>query len=199
MSLSFSELMRMVLRTLQSPREGAAEVLALGVPREAHVLLMAVVVILSALLTQFFAVLALIVSPAAAMAQTGLTVTVAIHFGSLITLIALVQGIGRAMGGTGRIEETTVLMCWLQFVMMVVSVAQSLLILVMPPIAGLVLFVGVGILFWLLTHFIAALHGFRSLAGVFGMIIATAFMVAFALTILLQVAGVEIPMPMEAV
>ncbi|MDU8945603.1 YIP1 family protein [Ovoidimarina sediminis] len=199
MSLSFSELMRMVLRTLQNPREGAAEVLALGIPREAHWLLVAVVVVLSSLLTEFFAVVAMMGSPASAMGQPSLVLTLAVHLGSIVMLIVLVQGIGRAMGGTGRVEETTVLMCWLQFVMMVVSVAQTLLILLMPPIAAVVLFAGVGILLWLLTHFVAVLHGFRSLAGVFGMILGTAFLIAVVLTILLQMAGVEFPMPEGAV
>lgn len=199
MSPSFSELMAMVLRTLQNPREGAAEVLALGIPREAHWLLVAIVVVLSTLLTEFFAVIAMMGSAAEAMGQPGLVMTLAVHLGSLVMLIVLVQGLGRTMGGTGRIEETTVLMCWLQFVMMVVSVAQSVLIMLMPPIAALVLFAGVGILLWLLTHFVAVLHGFKSLAGVFGMILATAFMIAFALTILLSIAGVEFPMPEGAV
>lgn len=199
MSLSFSELMAMVLRTLQNPREGAAEVLALGIPREAHWLLVATVAVLSTLVTGAFATIALMRGGEAAMVQPGLAMIFAVHLGTVVMLIVMVQGVGRTMGGTGRVEETTVLMCWLQFVMLVVAVVQSLLSAVMPPIAMLLAFVAAGIQLWLLTHFVAVLHGFRSLAGVFGMIIAVAFMLGFALMIVLQMAGVEFPMPEGAI
>ncbi len=200
MTLTFGELMAMVLRTLQNPREGAAEVLSIGVPRESHWVLVALVVVLSTLLTGIFSVIGMALSTEAESAgPPSLMFSVAIHLGSVVMLIVLVQGIGRAMGGTGRVEETTVLMCWLQFVMMVVGVVQSVLMILIPPSAALVLFAGVGILFWLLTHFVAALHGFKSLSGVFGMILATAFMIAFALTIVLQIMGIQIPMPEGAV
>ncbi len=196
MTLTFGELMAMVLRTLQSPREGAAEVLSIGIPRESHWVLVALVVVLSTLLTGVFSVIGMALSAEPETAtQPGVMFSVAIHLGSIVMLIVLVQGIGRAMGGTGRVEETTVLMCWLQFVMMVVGVAQSILMILIPTSAVLVLFAGVIVLFWLLTHFVAALHGFKSLSGVFGMILATAFMIAFALTIVLQISGVQFPMP----
>ena len=54
---SFSDLMGMVMRTLQSPREGAHEVLAIGVPREAIWIVIAIVVVLSAFLGQVVALL----------------------------------------------------------------------------------------------------------------------------------------------
>ena len=52
MMLSFGQIMGMVGRTLTSPREGAEEVLALGVPRAAVWIIIALVVVISVILAQ---------------------------------------------------------------------------------------------------------------------------------------------------
>jgi hypothetical protein len=46
---------------------------------------------------------------------------------------------------------------------------------------------------WLLTNFVAVIHGFRSLGQVFVMILVSLFVLAFVLSILLTLVGVTVP------
>jgi hypothetical protein len=46
---------------------------------------------------------------------------------------------------------------------------------------------------WVLTGFVAELHGFRSMLGVFGMIVVTTFGIAFLIAMLLAMLGVAPP------
>ena len=43
---------------------------------------------------------------------------------------------------------------------------------------------------WLLTNFVAVLHGFRSLGMVFVMIVVSAFAVTFVLSIVMSILGI---------
>ena len=196
MDLSLNQLLAMVGRSLRSPREGAEEVLALGVPKEALWLILAIVVVLSVVLAQ---ATSLIVVGAGGEMFDGLLsnpmVTGTIQLGLLLLMIAAVYVIGRAMGGSGSFEESMLLMSWLQFIMVVIQVAQTLAMLVLPPVAGLIGVAALVIFFWLLTNFIAVLHGFRSLAQVFVMILVSGFTIAFFFSLVLTLLGVTMPMP----
>jgi hypothetical protein len=111
----------------------------------------------------------------------------------LVIVIVAQHMIGRAMGGTGTLPEGILLITWLQFIMVCLQVVQTLALVVLPPLAGLIGIAGLAIFLWLLTHFIAALHGFKSLAQVFVMVLVSAFGLAFVLSILLTMAGVTMP------
>ncbi len=195
MTLSLTQLLAMVWRSITSPREGAAEVLALGVPRQALWLILLIVVVLSILLAQLTA---LIAAPGEVMMDSILgnpVVAGSIQFGLLVIIIFAVFWIGRAMGGTGSFEESMLLMSWLQFIMVCVQVAQTLSMLVLPPLAGLIGIAALALFFWLMTSFVAVLHGFRSLAQVFVMIIVSGFTLAFIFSMLLAILGFEMQMP----
>ena len=97
------------------------------------------------------------------------------------------------MGGTGSFEEAVLLMAWLQFIMICVQAVQAVALLVLPPLAGLIGIAGLFLFLWLLTNFVAVLHGFSSLIKVFLMILASAFGIAFGLSILLMLIGVTVP------
>lgn len=196
MELSLNQLLAMVGRSLRSPREGAEEVLALGIPKDALWLILAIVVVLSVVLAQ--ATNLLVVGAGGEMFDGLLSnpmVTGVIQLGLLLAMIAAVYWIGRAMGGSGSFEETLLLMSWLQFIMVVIQLAQTLALLVLPPVAGLIGVAALVIFFWLLTNFIAVLHGFRSLAQVFVMILVSGFTLAFFFSLALTLLGVTMPMP----
>ena len=192
---SLQEILGMVMRTLQSPREGAAEVLALGIPREAVWIVIAIVAVISAFMGQLVALMT-----GGADAIGGVfgnpLVSGVVQILAILLTIGGVYFIGRAMGGTGALPEAAILISWLQFVMICVQVLQVSALLVVPPLAGLVFIAALGIFLWLLTEFVCVLHGFQSRAQVFVMIIVSAFTLAFFLSILLTIMGLGLPMPM---
>ncbi len=191
---SFADLMGMVMRTLQSPREGAHEVLAIGIPREAIWLVIAIVVVLSAFLGQ---VVALLTGGEAAMG--GLlgspVVSGILQLLAILLTIAAVYWVGRAMGGTGTFTDAAILISWLQFVMICVQLVQIAALLFVPPLAGLIFIAALGIFLWILTEFVCVLHEFKSRGQVFAMIIVSAFTIAFFASILLTLLGLGVPMP----
>jgi hypothetical protein len=103
------------------------------------------------------------------------------------------------MGGSGTLEGAVRLIALLQFIMLLLQAVQVVFLLVLPPIADLIGLLSVGLMLWLLTNFIAVLHGFRSLLGVFLMILATTFVLSFVLVFLLSLLGVSLPMEMSHV
>jgi Yip1 domain len=104
--------------------------------------------------------------------------------------VVLVHRVGVACGGKGRFEDALLLVVWLQVLLVGLQVLQVVLLVVFPPLAGLVGLASLVVLLWLSSHFIAELHGFSSaprvLAGILLTAFLTAFIVAISLTILLK-------------
>lgn len=194
MTFTFTQVLALAGRTVQNPREGASEVLSLGLPRDALWTAVALVVVLSILLSQFSALM-MGASGAAPMAGIGISPVMGglVQLGLLVGMAAAIHLVGRAMGGSGSFPEALLLMAWLQFIMICVQVVQLLAILVIPPLTGIIFILGLVLFLWLLTNFVAVLHGFRSLAQVFVMILVTAFAIAFFLSLVLTILGVTVP------
>jgi hypothetical protein len=194
MILSLNTLLPMVWRTIKNPREGAEEVLALGIPREALWSLLLLVLVLSIILGQ---ITTLLVASAAGVTIGGPLanpmVTGMLQLALLLVTIFAIHFIGRGFGGTGNLGETILLVAWLQFVMVCIQVVQTAFMLFLPPVRSLLGIVGLVLFLWLLTNFIAVIHGFRSLGQVFVMILVSMFVLAFALSILLTLAGITVP------
>ncbi len=85
------------------------------------------------------------------------------------------------------------LMIWLQFILLCLQVIQTVLLLVSTQMASLVAIVSVVLFLFLLTHFVAVVHGFQSLGKVFFMILASVIGLALGLSIILAFLGVSIP------
>jgi hypothetical protein len=62
-----------------------------------------------------------------------------------------------------------------------------------PMLAGLLGLASIVLFFWLLTHFVALIHGFKSLPSVFIIIIAAIFGVIFGLSLLLALISLSVP------
>lgn len=194
MTLSLQTLLPMVWRTIKNPREGAEEVLALGVPREALWSLLLLVLVLSIILGQ---ITTLLIASASGVTIGGPLanpmITGVLQLALLLVTIFAIHLIGRSFGGTGNLGETILLVAWLQFVMVCIQVVQTAFMLILPTVGSLLGIVGLVLFLWLLTNFVAVIHGFRSLGQVFVMILVSMFVMAFALSILLTLAGVTVP------
>jgi hypothetical protein len=104
----------------------------------------------------------------------------------VMTLMALIaHAVGRWRGGLGRLEDAVILVAWLQFVLLVVQVAQLVAYVVLPPVGDVLGFVGLVLFFWLMTSFVVELHAFTSPGRVFFGILATIILLAFVFSALL--------------
>ncbi|NRB00270.1 MAG: YIP1 family protein [Rhodobacteraceae bacterium] len=182
-----------MLQTVRQPREGAEAVLAIGIPRNILWELLFLVVVLSVLLGHLTN---LLVAAQNGVQLEGLLFNPfalgAIQLALLVSLVLGIFFVGRGMGGTGSLDEAILLVSWLQMIMVALQVVQTALLFLLPPFAGLVGIAGLLLFLWLLTHFVAVLHGFQSLGKVFGMLIAGFVGFAVLLSIVLNVLGIDV-------
>ncbi|MCC6001067.1 MAG: YIP1 family protein [Pararhodobacter sp.] len=107
--------------------------------------------------------------------------------------ISLLTVVGRMFGGIGRFEDAILLVGWLQMLMVGMQAIQVVVMLLLPPLGALVLVLAIAAFFWLFSGFTCALHGFQSrllvLVGGFGTLFALAFVLSFVMIIL----GIQLP------
>jgi len=180
--------------TLTRPKAAARQVLAWPVPRAALWQALALVVILSLLLTYLTDRLmpSSMDSLLPEFRNTPL-LTAAMLGGLTLVSVWVIDRVGRRMGGTGDFQGALRIVVWLQALMLVLQAVQAVLMVVYPPFAVLLGPLSFGLSLWLMTNFIAVLHGFRSLLAVFGMILVCAMALGFVLFFILALAGIGLP------
>lgn len=191
MSLRFQDILALMQFTLNNPRRGLRAVLDIGLPMGAGVVALLLTAVVSALLTQASAALAPVEGNPIFDLLTGSPFRTALIQGSGMLLTAgLVHFLGRAWGGRGRLEDAVLAVAWLQLFMLALQLAEMASILIMlPQLAMLVALVSVAVFPWLLTMFVAEVHGFQSPLKVFlGILLCTvglSFVLSFLLVALL--------------
>jgi hypothetical protein len=185
------QLLRMARHTVSNPRDGAAVILKLHLPMRALWLAFGLVIVLSMFLGE---AVALLMGPPdqAAMPPEMMVspITMGVIQAAFLFLVAHgIARIGQLFGGSGDFQGALALIVWLQFIFLVVQVIQLAAMLVVPPVAGLITILAMGLFFWLLVNFIATLHGFSSLGLIFVMTILTAFGFVFVLSLVLTMLG----------
>lgn len=193
MDTSLGALMGLVRETLADPRAGARLIIGARLPMNVRWMALALVVVLSVLLGQI--TLKLMLGPSGMMGGVlaGPVTSIVLQGGVLMLMVLATHVVGRWMGGGGNLPDALLLIAWLQGIMVLIQLVQIAALLLLPPIAGILSLVGFAVFFWVLTGFVAELHGFRSLLGVFGMILVTAFGLAFLLAMLLAMLGIAPP------
>lgn len=191
---TFGGLVRLAVRTVREPRPVFTELRALYLPREALwqalIAVVAVSVILAELVNMVLA--AALGGPAGQPILSPLAFA-GIQLGILLLSVALIDRVGRMMGGRGDLDGAILAVVWLQFVMVCLQIVQSVLLLLFPFGAALVVILGIAIFLYLLTAFVAELHGFDSTGRVFAMILFVLMGVALGLSFVLTLAGVTVP------
>jgi hypothetical protein len=185
------QLLRMARHTVSNPRDGAAVILKLHLPMRALWLAFGLGIVLSMFLGE---AVALLMGPPdqAAMPPEMMVspITMGVIQAAFLFLVAHgIARIGQLFGGSGDFQGALALIVWLQFIFLVVQVIQLAAMLVVPPVAGLITILAMGLFFWLLVNFIATLHGFSSLGLIFVMTILTAFGFVFVLSLVLTMLG----------
>lgn len=99
--------------------------------------------------------------------------------------------IGRLAGGQGSLDDAITIAIWLEFVLIGLQAATLLFSLFAPALAGILMVMSSVLFFWILSHFTAESHGFRSAGLVFAGIAAVIVLAIFTLSFLLVLMGVE--------
>lgn len=108
-----------------------------------------------------------------------------LQFGVMGSAAVMIRVLGRWAGGKGDFAGALVLVGWLQAILLLLQLLQLLAILVVPAFVGPIGLLGLTLFGWLLTNFIAELHGFRSLGKVFLCILAALLGFSLLLAIVL--------------
>jgi hypothetical protein len=159
--------------TLQNPRAATRALLAEGVPLPARTAGLLLVAVLSAVLASVqIRLTPQELDPMSAFMLASPFRAAVVQWAFLALSVVLIHRVGRAFGGTGSFADALLIVVWLQCLTLVLQVAQLVINMFSPALAGIVGLGGFVVFLWLMASFIAELHGFRSRGLVFlGMVI----------------------------
>ena len=175
--------------SLQSPRDAIRQVIDSEPPMTARWIALLLVAIASTFLTLLsFSLVPSDELPPALVRSMGSPLSLAaIHLVVLFVSVHLLFRIGRFRNGRGSFADCLTVLIWFQIIMLAVQAVQLALQVLLPPFAPAAYFAGLVLFFWLLTNFVAELHGFASLSKTF-----FGILVALAVLILLLVFGLAL-------
>lgn len=173
-------------RAFREPRQAAADVIALGFPREALAPALFLVVVISVLLT---AAADMITSNPFAMSYFRMALLITIIFLSFSFAIAK---IGQMMSGVGTFPDSILLAIFFQAIFIPLQIVQIILLLFSPVLATFLAYAIVVIGFWINLNFIAALHGYQSLGRALGVLLLASVAVALCLVLITPLLGINI-------
>ncbi|MBD3764692.1 MAG: YIP1 family protein [Rhodobacterales bacterium] len=173
--------------TLQSPREAARALIAADLPMPVLGLGLALAAVASSLITHLGLLLAPLPDGAMQMIAPSPLRTAVLQGIVLLGLAAAVHQLGRLRGGRGIFSGALAVVVWVQAMLVVLQAVQLVAMVILPPLAEILSVLGLGLFLSLLTHFVAELHGFRSLGATFAGIVAAILVVAFVMSVVLTV------------
>jgi hypothetical protein len=170
--------------TLQDPRQATRALLAEDVPLPARTAGLLLVAVLSALLASLQARLGgQVLDPVSALILASPFRAAVVQWLFLGLSVILIYRVGRAFGGKGQLADALLIVVWLQLLMLALQGLQLAVSLVSPSLAGIIGLAGFALFLWLMTAFIAELHGFASRGAVFAGMLATILATGFFLGI----------------
>ena len=202
-NIDWGYLFGMALQTVPEPRKVARDVFSFGAPRSA---LWQILALLLVAMT-FFAVISSVLFPvdaaemgailgdeAVAPAFVSPIVTGLVQATTAVITVWAIYWIGRALGGTGSFDEALLTVIWLHFVLLILQIGILVLGLFAPAMALLLTVMSFVMTFWLLSHFVAEMHGFRSAGSVFAGIMMLLLVLAVVLSLLMAMLGFGVTM-----
>ncbi len=186
-----AELRHVMQLTVQNPRAAARHLMGWQLPLSTVWLGMALMAVVSALLSTLSFLLApaqsepsMIEPSILAMLQNPLQVAV-LQAVVMVIMAMLVQGVGRMFGGQGNFADALVLIAWTEALLCVLQLAQIALTVVSPSLAAAIGLFGMVLFVWVLSNFIAEMHSFASagkvLFGIIGTVLAISVLLAIVL------------------
>lgn len=196
--MTLSLFLALIRLTLRDPQAAAHRVIGLLGNRDARIFALGAVMALSAALglaseMLFSFVTGTDLGPATAPVWMAL-----IQGGLMLYTAAAMTVFGRQFGGTGRFGEALSLVLWIEAVMIAGQLVQLGVMLFFPLVAVLLTLALIGLMFWLLIAFTAALHGFDNLFWVGGGVLAVFFGSAMLIGSALLSLGITPPFMAES-
>ncbi len=194
--MTLSDIIARILLTLRDARAGAEWVLSHQIPVRACWQILFLVLVGGTGVAVLAEVLGL-APPSVVFGEQGESATFwlgAINAGVLISAAWLVYVIGRRVGGTGDLAGSVLLVAWFQTILIFLQIVQYLTYVIFPPLAGLIGLLGMVLMGWLPTNFIAVLHGFKSRIAVFLALMAVSFILLVFVSLILRAMGVNLAM-----
>ncbi len=193
-NIDWGYLFGMALQTVPEPRKVARDVFAFAAPRRALWQILALLLVAMTFLAVISSIL-FPVDPAELGAAFGddevapvfanPMATGVVQAMSAVLTVWAIYWFGRAAGGTGRFEQALLTVIWLHFVLLILQLAILTIGLFAPGLALLLTVLSFVLTFWLLSHFVAEMHGFRSAGAVFAGIMMVLLVMAVALSMML--------------
>ncbi|MFV2002046.1 MAG: Yip1 family protein [Paracoccaceae bacterium] len=193
MNLTVNSVILAMINTVRDARGGAQLIMAIKLNRRSRWEVLLLIAVLSALM----AGLSLLIGGAGGVALAGGPVVVSpivLGAAQLFLLFSMVLGIhfiGTRFGGHGKLDDAILLVAWLQFILISLQVIQIVAIVVLPPLAFVLGIAGIVLFFWLLTAFVAELHGFKSKTGVFVAILIAMVVFTAVFRMILGIFGID--------
>lgn len=191
--MTFDDLKALIGLTFREPETAARQLMSAGIPLPARWMGLMIAVSVSAILAWFSAQLFPLpegeAMPALSMTAQPLLMA-SVQAGAILLAAGLMSAVGRMFGGQGRFEDALLLAVWIEVVLLLVQVAQVVVSLLVPAVAGILGILAIAMFLWLTVQFTKALHDFRSGAKVFMGLIATAFAVGFLLSFIAAALGI---------
>lgn len=181
-----ARLVNLAQLTLQDPGQAARVLLAEGVPMRARTGGLLLVAVLSALMASLqVGTGGADLDPFSAFMLASPFRAALFQWGFLALSVLLMHRVGRAFGGRGSLADALLVVVWLQIIMLGFQTLQLVVSPVLPPLAGVIGLVSFVVYFWLMSWFIAELHGFASRGRVFLGIILTGLAAGLVLAVLM--------------
>ncbi|MEC9198023.1 MAG: YIP1 family protein [Pseudomonadota bacterium] len=191
MTMTLPAIWQMVLRTLQDPLAMGQELIALRLSRATVWMAMTLVCVLSVLM--FFVSEAVIPTAGGVMAPLITPMSMAVMVvGNLVMMIFAVFWTGRALEGNGRLEDIVLLMSWVQFMLLVAQVPQTVLALFSATLSSLLALGAVLYALWLIVKFTQAAHGFDSVGKAVLTVVLAIVGIMVGLAIVLSLIGASV-------
>ncbi len=176
-------------QSVVAPREVAALLLSIRPSREALGTAFALVVVMNALV---FAGSLLVTPPSDALAPAlgdPMLFMVFMAF-SLVAMTLALTWAGRALGGTGRMEEVALLIIWLQALRVLVQTGLLVLLPLSATLSAFVVMAASALGIWILLNFIAEVHELDGLGKAALVLVFGVLGMALGLTLILSLLGI---------
>ena len=190
--IDWGYLFGMALQSVPEPRKVARDVFAFPAARNTLWTLLALILVAMT----FLSVISSMLCPVDA-AQAGALFADPIMTGiaqasSAVLMTFGIFWIGRAAGGTGSFDQALLTVIWIHFVLFILQIGVLALAVFAPGLSVLLMVMSIVMMFWLLSHFVAEMHGFRSAGVVFVGILMVLVVMTVVLSLLLAILGVGV-------
>ena len=191
--MNFSQIVGAVVETIRNPRNGAKMVMAQSMNRRERWEILLLIAVLSGGLAYTSIMIGGLVGdnidPYIGAGPFVLAITQAFV---LLGMVFLIHVVGTRVGGQGSLDDSILLVAWMQFILVCLQIVQILAVVVLPLLAVLMGLAGFVLIFVLLTVFISELHGIRSLPRVFFSVLFVMLIAAVAVRFLFGLFGFDI-------